>query len=414
MPAKNLNRVDEDGIYSHIYNKGVEQRFLFNDEEDYQVFLGFLKDYLSTPKDPESTKQTFQVHGRSFRGTPHQPKNYHNRIELISYSLRPDHFHLLVHQVIRGSLESFIRSLCTRYSIYFNKKYSHTGSVFEGPYKYVQIKDQAHLPALTRFLHHAGVYSSFADYLGVRTSSWVNSSLVLSIYGKGADSYKEYVDNYESGQYDRQLTENISFESPEEHFEEKKVVKEVVAEVETPVLETPTVPVEAPVIFTEQVVFYLKPWQRLPEVLAVVVVFSLLVAIGATNIVFSKTTDESSQPAVLGIKSVLSTIKTTVTPQPSSTPEVAPKAAVVIKAEPVKPEPVGPAQPKLVLTVLTDEAEGVNIRSLPTTNSEKLGKAKDGETFEFTSKEAGWYEIKLTEGSIGYISEKYVEEGVEN
>ena len=135
MPAQNLQRTKEIGIYSHIYNKGVEKRILFNDEEDYAVFLNFLKDYLSALKDPDSLKKDFKVNGRTFQGTPHQPKNYFNQVELLAYSLMPDHFHLILHQKTRGSLESFIRSLCTRYSIYYNKKYQRTGSLFEGPYK---------------------------------------------------------------------------------------------------------------------------------------------------------------------------------------------------------------------------------------------------------------------------------------
>src|SRR3972149_9961260 len=107
MPAKNLHRIDEEGIYCHIWNKGVENRIIFNDEQDYEVFLGYLKDYLTAPADPESIKKAFTVNGKTFRGMPHQPKNYLNKVELIAYSLIPNHFHLLVHQKTRGSVERF-------------------------------------------------------------------------------------------------------------------------------------------------------------------------------------------------------------------------------------------------------------------------------------------------------------------
>ena len=133
MPAKNLQRIDKEGLYFHIYNKGVEEKIIFSDGEDYRVFLRFLEEYLTTPQDPENTKKTFQIHGRTFRGTPHQPKNYFNAVELVAYSLMPNHFHLALSQVTKGSVENFIRSLCTRYSIYFNKKYTHSGPLFAGP-----------------------------------------------------------------------------------------------------------------------------------------------------------------------------------------------------------------------------------------------------------------------------------------
>src|SRR3989344_4849388 len=222
MPAKNLQRENEEGIYSHIYNKGIEKRVIFNDEDDYEVFQGFLRDYLTPSKDPESIKKDFEVHGRIFRGTPHQPKNYFSKVELIAYSLMPDHFHLLLRQKARGSLESFIRSLCTRYSIYFNKKYQHTGTLFEGSYKSVQIKDKPRLMHLARFLHlcpkeyHTGLtedYSSYAEYLGARETLWVKPKVILSLFGKGMVDYKNFVEKYEPDQKEKEFIKDITFES---------------------------------------------------------------------------------------------------------------------------------------------------------------------------------------------------------
>ena len=46
MPAKNsLKLYLENGIY-HIYNRGVEKRKIFNEDQDYGVFLSYLKTYL--------------------------------------------------------------------------------------------------------------------------------------------------------------------------------------------------------------------------------------------------------------------------------------------------------------------------------------------------------------------------------
>jgi uncharacterized protein YgiM (DUF1202 family) len=59
---------------------------------------------------------------------------------------------------------------------------------------------------------------------------------------------------------------------------------------------------------------------------------------------------------------------------------------------------------------ITDGSPMVNIRQKPTTYSEKIGEAKDGDSFEYLSHSAGWYEIRLEDGSTGYISGKYVEE----
>ncbi len=61
MPAKNLQRVDKKGGFSHLYNRGIAGKVIFNNEQDYEVFRGFLKDYLTPPTNPESIKKTFTV-----------------------------------------------------------------------------------------------------------------------------------------------------------------------------------------------------------------------------------------------------------------------------------------------------------------------------------------------------------------
>ncbi len=385
MPAKNLYREDKEGIYSHIYNKGVATRIIFNDEEDYKVFLGYLQDYLTAPQDPESIKKSFTVHGRIFRGTPHQPKNYFNKVELIAYSLMPDHFHLLLHQKTRGSLESFIRSLCTRYSMYFNKKYQRTGALFEGPYKSVQIKDEARLLHPTRFLHRSPGYSSYPEYVGLKETSWVKPKAVLSFFGKETGSYKDFVEKYELSQKEKELFEGVVFESETAHLERRDLAGN--AENYHP-----------PEIFSESsekihLGSNLKPLQRIPEIAVIAVVFLALVTVGLRNI--------SALPhKVLGSSA-------------------APKA-ILAPSPVVEPSPVAEEEKKAKTIVVIKINDGsasssaiVNIRQKPTIKSEKIGKAHDGDTFEFVSVDSGWYEVKLATGS-GFISAAFIKTGGTN
>ena len=361
MPAINLHRIDGEGIYSHIYNKGIEGRIIFCDNDDYEVFLGFLQDYLTAPKDPDSVKKTFQVRGRTFRGTPHQPKNYLNKVELIAYNLMPDHFHLLLHQKTRGSLENFIRSLCTRYSMYFNKKYQRTGTLFGGPYKSVPIRDESHLSYLSRFFHYTGGYSSYPEYLGARVTSWIKPKVVLSFFDKKKRSYKDFVEKYELGQKEKELTDGITLDNETGHLERRGLAREAL---------------------------HPNPdWKshlKMPAFLTIsTVVFLLLVTLGIRNIA----------------------VATTKSAQPLPTP------AILAETEEVKPESAQTEEvkPTVILTIKTDDGSSkVNIRQQPATNSGKVGKAKDGDTFEFISIDSGWYEVKLADGSTGFISAKYL------
>ncbi len=212
MPAKNLLRVSDKGTYSHIYNKGVENRLIFNEASDYEVFLGYLKEYLGSPADPTSTKKMFTVNGRTFHGTPHQPKNYFNRVELIGYALLPNHFHLVLHQAEQGAIENFLRSLSTRYSMYFNKKYKRQGSLFEGPYKSTQITDINKLVDFIVYMdqkHTTAKYSSRNDYIGQSEQSVVKTAILARFLADAENNRPHTEKNYEG------LVKNHTF-SPEE------------------------------------------------------------------------------------------------------------------------------------------------------------------------------------------------------
>lgn len=361
MPAQNTQRTSEQGTYSHIYNRGVEKRIIFNDEEDYAVFLGFLKDYLTPPADPKNVKKAFTVNGRTFHGVPHQPKNYFDKVELIAYSLMPNHFHLLLHQKTHGSLQNFIRSLCTRYSMYFNKKYKRTGALFAGPYKSAQIKDTSHLLHLTRYLHRGGDYSSYQEFIGARNTPWVKSEIILSL--KGAKDYKNFVEKYEPNEEEKKLLAGIILEDKSEHLERK--------DLELAGSEQPSE--------KEQLAPDLNPQQsKIPFFAASTAVFVLLLALGMRNI-------------------WAATAKTKIAALPSPTPSVS-------GVKDIKPEP------KMLIAIKIDDgSESVNIRQEPKVQSEKLGEAKDGEIFEFLSLDSGWYQIKLDDGA-GFVSARYAVE----
>lgn len=387
MPVQNIQKKDKNEVYSHVFNKGVEKRNLFNDKTDYEVFLSYLKDYLTAPADSESVKKVFTVNGRTFRGIPHQPKNFFNKVDLIAYSLMPDHFHLLIRQVTKGSLEKLIRSLCTRYAIYYNKKYQRSGSLFTGPYKSVQIKDASQLLHLTRYFHlesfekktgnndsiHNG-YSSYKEYLGDRVTSWIKPKVVLSFfeeaendYFKGINGYKNFVESYVLKQNEKEMLKSIIVDGKAEDIgsgtlvpEEIKAKKEVHSKsISEGRLRTP--------------VF----------IVASSLVFVLLFVLGIRNI----------KTSVAQTNNLLTELAV---PTPSHAPQVS-------GAEDVQPEH------KIIIIKISDGAETVNIREGPSTKSQKIGEAKDGDTFKFVSKDGEWYQIKLEDGSTAFVSERYAE-----
>ncbi len=192
MASRNSIKSDVKGGYYHVYNRGVEKRTIFEDEMDYKVFLGYVKEYLS-PKD--DSKKILQITFKDtvFKGVPRLPKNYSDRIELLVYCLMPNHFHFLLKQSQKGWMKQFVHSLLLRYSTYFNKKYGRVGPLFQGRYKAVLVDNDAYLLHLSRYIHLnpseyssnlVEAYSSYSDYLGFRNASWVNTKTILDYFNR--------------------------------------------------------------------------------------------------------------------------------------------------------------------------------------------------------------------------------------
>ena len=204
MPAKNsLKQYVENGYY-HIYNRGVEKREIFLDKEDYSVFLSYLKQYLSF-KDEGALLNNISAASSSRERNKFVKElginNFYDEISLLCHGLMPNHFHFLVKQNRSNSIDNFMSSLGTRYTMYFNKKYKRVGHLYQGVYKAILIPDERYLLYLSKYIHHQTAVinqpSSLSDYLGQTNTSWVNTDLILSYFkkGKGNNSYADFV-NY--------------------------------------------------------------------------------------------------------------------------------------------------------------------------------------------------------------------------
>ena len=96
MPARHLQRSNEEKAFYHIYNRGILKQILFLDKEDYTTFLSYIETSLSPPVSSKAKKVAFIVRGKEYKGVPRQTKNLYKKVELIAYKLQPNHFHLLL------------------------------------------------------------------------------------------------------------------------------------------------------------------------------------------------------------------------------------------------------------------------------------------------------------------------------
>ncbi|MDP2632892.1 MAG: transposase [Candidatus Curtissbacteria bacterium] len=187
----------------------MEKRDIFLDEQDYKVFLHFLKRYLTeAPRSPD-------------RISPGWKTDLFDKLNLISYCLMPNHFHLLIKQSTKEAITDFMRALSNSYVRYFNEKYERVGALFQGKFKAVLIESDIYLLHLSRYIHLNPLevrpadrsdlsrflddfsYSSYGEYIGQRKTEWIHPEEILSFFktskhGNLKDflSYQNFVEDY--------------------------------------------------------------------------------------------------------------------------------------------------------------------------------------------------------------------------
>ncbi|CAN5384309.1 hypothetical protein BH10PAT3_BH10PAT3_2720 [soil metagenome] len=190
MPSRNTIKEYEPQTYYHIYNRGVEKRNIFLDKQDYVVFLSYIKRHLGI---------AVVVNQQNAHAYP----NYHQYLKLLAFCLMPNHFHMLIYQDLdETAITRLIRSVCTAYTMYFNKKYKRVGHLFQGRFKASRISSDAYVQHISRYIHMNPnnymnyKWSSLPYYLSKQSVDWVDPTLIINMFNS-KEEYFLFVKDYE-------------------------------------------------------------------------------------------------------------------------------------------------------------------------------------------------------------------------
>ena len=168
----------QQGMYYHIYNRGTGKTTLFQEPTNYQFVTEKLKKY-----------------------------SRENQVTVIAFCLMPNHYHFMVRQDGDKEAGNIPQSVFNSYSKAYNKKYSRSGTLFEGRFRAKPILTSSHLQHLCRYIHGNPVkdglvtdpidwpYSNYASWLGQRDTYFVDESFLQEQFGN-ADNYKEFLFQY--------------------------------------------------------------------------------------------------------------------------------------------------------------------------------------------------------------------------
>lgn len=140
MPRK--PRMDYEGAFHHIFSRGNRRERIFWNEADYAKFEEFMIEAMNW-----------------------------SRIQLYSWCLMPNHFHMLL-QSLEANLDEFMRRLLTRYAKYFNWTHKLVGHVFQSRFKSVLCDKETYFMELVRYIHLNPYRTKRKDFATLGSWKW--------------------------------------------------------------------------------------------------------------------------------------------------------------------------------------------------------------------------------------------------
>lgn len=197
-----------EGEYYHVYNRGVDRRKIFLDDNDRQRFLHtlyVLNNFSNIP--PRFNFHTLEPNDLlEAREKPF--------VKIVAGCFMPNHFHLVVSPLgEKGSVSKFFHKVGVSYSMYFNKKRERTGRLFESTFKAKWVDRQGYADYITHYIHlnprdlfqtksstevENYQWSSLPEYVGKKGSFSLilDSSFRDEVLGISAEEYRKLFLNY--------------------------------------------------------------------------------------------------------------------------------------------------------------------------------------------------------------------------
>lgn len=170
-----------NGEVYHIFNRGVDKRNIFVDKYDLERFFVSMLLFNSINLSGSVFEMFYELElMQKIQLGSLAPKlnkliDYYNKnsknhlVEIFSYCLNPNHFHLVLEQKVDNGISKFMQRM-GGYTSYFNKKYKRNGSLFANVFKAVHVGDNIQLLHLSAYVNLNNQLGSEAPKLS--KSSW--------------------------------------------------------------------------------------------------------------------------------------------------------------------------------------------------------------------------------------------------
>jgi len=217
MPGREIPLTTNE-VY-HILNRGIAFQPSFQNKKNYTRAIEALFYYQN--KKPPLRYSKFLLLANSKRTQILEKLTQEKQflVEIISYCLMPNHFHLLLKQLAENGISKFISNFTNSYTRYFNTKHKRTGPLFQGKFKAIRVETDEQLFHLSRYIHlnpyssyvvktlkdlENYSYSSLPEFLGKTQTNFCSKEIILDNF-KNKSSYQKFV--FDQANYQRKLEE---------------------------------------------------------------------------------------------------------------------------------------------------------------------------------------------------------------
>lgn len=183
----------ETGEHYHIYNRGVDKRHIISDYYDANRFLKSLEYF-------NSTQPIGSLYQLSFEEKPKQPHG--KLVEIVAFCLNPNHYHLILRQLVDNGISEFMKRMNGGYTLYFNYRTKRSGALFQGKFKAKYVGSDDYLLRLSAYVNlnnevhqlrgpTAKLVRSSWEYYTSRLEGICNPSMVLRQF-KNRKQYESF------------------------------------------------------------------------------------------------------------------------------------------------------------------------------------------------------------------------------
>ena len=164
--------------YYHVYNRGAHKKKIFFDEENYLYLISLFKKYSSQ-----------------------------YNVNIVAYCLMPNHYHLILQQKDGSKIGNFLKTTFNAYTQAINKRYGHSGTLFQGQCKSKHIDSDEYCLQVIRYVHHNPLsahlvfslrewqFSNYLEWIGARQGILADFELRNSFF-KTPLEYEKFVEEY--------------------------------------------------------------------------------------------------------------------------------------------------------------------------------------------------------------------------